>query len=320
MPLNAHRADIRSLAGTLPIMMWQADKDLRRTFLNAEWLKFRGRALERESGDGWFSGVHPEDLERLSGIFQGAGEAPFEFIYRIQRSDGEYRHVLDRATPVHDEDGSLSGYVGVSVDVTEAIAMQSAALESARHDLAELNRLLPVCTRCKRIRDDDAYWLRLEEFISAHTPASPSASEGCPDCGGRQSDPPKADSHGPTVLVVDDEPGIRALISEVLTNAGYQPIEAGNGKQAIDVVRAHTHKISTLITDLCMPDFDGLELLMEVLREREPFGIVAISGADQGLYLGVARKLGATVTLGKPFTPAQLLDAVERACAVMPVG
>ena len=69
-----------------------------------------------------------------------------------------------------------------------------------------------------------------------------------------------------------------------------------------------------LITDIFMPDVEGLETIREIRRLRPDMPIIAISGVDfeGGDYLGVARKFGAVATLKKPFLPADLLELVSR--------
>jgi PAS domain S-box-containing protein len=90
-------------------------------FFNQGWLKFTGRSMEQELGEGWASGVHPEDLERCLGIYSGAFDArvDFEMEYRLRRFDGEYRWIIDYGVPRFESNGTFCGYIGSCVDITE---------------------------------------------------------------------------------------------------------------------------------------------------------------------------------------------------------
>lgn len=112
------------------------------------------------------------------------------------------------------------------------------------------------------------------------------------------------------VLVIDDEPGIRLMICRALEGAGHEVVTFENGGGAIDHVA--TEAADLLITDIFMPDVEGLETIREIRRLQPKLPIIAISGVDfeGGDYLGVARKFGAAATLQKPFWPADLLDLI----------
>jgi two-component system chemotaxis response regulator CheY len=114
------------------------------------------------------------------------------------------------------------------------------------------------------------------------------------------------------VLVIDDEPGIRAIMCSALEAAGYEVVGFAEGGGAIEHVREESADL--LITDIFMPEVEGLETIREIRRLRPDMPIIAISGIDlEGAdYLGFARKFGAVATLRKPFWPTDLLDLVSR--------
>jgi two-component system, chemotaxis family, chemotaxis protein CheY len=114
------------------------------------------------------------------------------------------------------------------------------------------------------------------------------------------------------VLVIDDEPGVRGVMCRVLEAVGHDVVDFGNGGGAIEHVRQQPADL--LITDLFMPDVEGIETIREIHRLRPDLPIIAVSGIDfeGGDYLNVARKFGAVATLKKPFSPADLLDLVSR--------
>jgi CheY-like chemotaxis protein len=113
------------------------------------------------------------------------------------------------------------------------------------------------------------------------------------------------------VLVIDDESGIRSIMCRALEAAGHEAVAFPDGSRAIEHVRHEPADL--LITDIFMPDVEGLETIREIRRLRPDIPIIAISGVDfeGGNYLAVARKFGAVATLRKPFWPADLLELVS---------
>lgn len=129
----------RNFADVVPLMLWRSDHRGRAIHHNECWLGFTGRALEDELGDGWRSGLHPEDFARHAGIVAAAFEArePFTVEFRLRRHDGVYRWLLDTARPLI-EDGRFQGYLGSCFDITD----RKHAEEHIEHALAEKEALL----------------------------------------------------------------------------------------------------------------------------------------------------------------------------------
>ena len=115
------------------------------------------------------------------------------------------------------------------------------------------------------------------------------------------------------ILIVDDDPPIRRFISSVLRTAGHAVTEADDGLNAIELLRTETFDL--MITDIVMPERDGLEMLMNLRRQKNTMPIIAMTGMPENssLFLKVAKQLGASCTLTKPFTAQQLLDMVSGA-------
>jgi len=119
--LRESEARFRAMANTAPVMIWVSGPDRLCTFFNKGWLDFTGRSLEQELGTGWAESVHREDFDRCLDVYVNSFNArqPFTMEYRLRRSDGEYRRVLDTGTPRFAPDGEFLGYIGSCIDITE---------------------------------------------------------------------------------------------------------------------------------------------------------------------------------------------------------
>ncbi len=113
------------------------------------------------------------------------------------------------------------------------------------------------------------------------------------------------------ILVADDDPAARECLCRSLAQAGYKVTAAANGRQALELFSCQPFDL--VITDILMPDCDGLEVLRHIRQVRPQVPVVAISGADDELFRQDAAGLGATFVLPKPFTAAELHAAVRRA-------
>src|SRR5882724_1457437 len=119
--LRESEARFRTVADSAPVLIWMSGPDKLCTFFNKGWLDFTGRKLEQELGNGWADGVHWEDFDRCHDIYGNSFDAhqPFTMEYRLRRSDGEYRWVLDSGTPRFAPNGAFLGYIGSCIDITE---------------------------------------------------------------------------------------------------------------------------------------------------------------------------------------------------------
>ncbi len=118
---------------------------------------------------------------------------------------------------------------------------------------------------------------------------------------------------GLTVLLADDSPELRTMLTDWLRRAGHTVIGAASGGEAAAVLR-RTH-VDVVITDVVMPDGDGIELIRSFRGGQPGLRFIAISGGGQGVgtldCLALARDAGADLCLRKPFTPAELLAALR---------
>jgi DNA-binding NtrC family response regulator len=119
-----------------------------------------------------------------------------------------------------------------------------------------------------------------------------------------------------TILVIDDEPAVRRSLRRILELDGHQVIEAEDGRAALQAEEAHA--VDLIITDVFMPEMDGIEFLIMHQERRPGIPIIAISGggfADKDFVLTDAGMIGATETLSKPLEVDQVRAAVARALA-----
>jgi CheY-like chemotaxis protein len=114
------------------------------------------------------------------------------------------------------------------------------------------------------------------------------------------------------VLVVEDRPDILELMLLSLEGAGFEVEAALNGREALEVQQRRA--VDVVITDIFMPEMDGIETIDRIRAEYPDTRIIAMScGADDKQdYLKVARQIGADATLAKPFATADLLQLVWR--------
>jgi PAS domain S-box-containing protein len=124
----------RAIADAAPVMIWVSGVDALCTFFSRRWLEFTGRSMEDELGNGWAASVHADDLDRCLATYTSSFEARrrFEMDYRLRRSDGEYRWVLDYGAPRFSPDGAFSGYIGSCIDITDLKQNQERMLASQK--------------------------------------------------------------------------------------------------------------------------------------------------------------------------------------------
>ncbi len=113
-----------------------------------------------------------------------------------------------------------------------------------------------------------------------------------------------------SILIVDDDAEVRHVLRAILESAGYQVAEADNGRLALSECKRQHYDL--MITDLVMPDQEGIETIKLARKTYPDLKIIAISGAFGGEYLRIAQLLGADVALPKPLKMDALLDAVRR--------
>jgi PAS domain S-box-containing protein len=113
-----------------------------------------------------------------------------------------------------------------------------------------------------------------------------------------------------TILMVDDEPAIRNILRAILTEAGYSVMEAENGREAMQLIKSST--VDLIITDLVMPEQEGIETIQALRQKHANLKIIAISGQFAGPMLHAAEILGAHASLTKPIEPNLLRQTIAR--------
>ena len=115
------------------------------------------------------------------------------------------------------------------------------------------------------------------------------------------------------VLVIDDDPGFRRMIRMILARMHHDVVEAKDGNEG--VARFTADRPDLVISDIVMPDKEGIETILEIRAMAPDAKIIAMSGGGVSVgtgYLAAALKLGANLILAKPFRPAELTAMVEQ--------
>ena len=120
------------------------------------------------------------------------------------------------------------------------------------------------------------------------------------------------------ILIVEDTPLMRDSLVDVLSAAGHDVATAANGAEALEIV-ADGSAFDVIVTDIIMPEMDGIQTIIEIQSMQPGARIIAISGGSARMEktqgLDTARRLGAVAVLEKPFEVDTLLTAIESALA-----
>ncbi len=114
------------------------------------------------------------------------------------------------------------------------------------------------------------------------------------------------------ILVIDDDPSIREMLTEVLVDEGYSVDAASDGVEALRMIKSSQPQL--IVTDIIMPEQDGVGVMLQLSKEHPDIKIIAISGGGRispESYLYMAEKFGAIKTFTKPFDINDFVDAVK---------
>jgi len=119
------------------------------------------------------------------------------------------------------------------------------------------------------------------------------------------------------LLVIEDDELIRKYLRQALEDAGHEVDTATNGREGAAAFRRKPADL--IITDIFMPESDGLEVILQMKRDNPSVRIIAMSGGGARVgnfdFLSVAESFGAAATLKKPFSTHELFDAINKALA-----
>jgi CheY-like chemotaxis protein len=111
-----------------------------------------------------------------------------------------------------------------------------------------------------------------------------------------------------TVLLVDDDPGVRFALTEVLADRGYRVITAGSGAQALDLLDG----VDVVVTDLSMPGMDGLELVAQIRARMPGLPVILLTAHGSENMVRIASSRGACGCLSKPFDIDEIAHVIEQ--------
>lgn len=142
-------ARFRQLADSAPVGILLMDADGGCSYANPSWLEITGLAPEGARGDGWWDAVHPDDRERVSNAWEELMRgSPLDLEFRYRRPGGELRSVHSQAAALHDDGGTVVGFMCVDVDVTEQLR-QRAAIDGFH------SRIRSLAARLEHLRDEE---------------------------------------------------------------------------------------------------------------------------------------------------------------------
>lgn len=121
------------------------------------------------------------------------------------------------------------------------------------------------------------------------------------------------------ILLIDDDEPLRRALALTLERSGYEVKPAGNGRIALDLIATWTPDL--VITDIIMPEMEGIQTILALRKTNPALPIIAMSGGGRlkaESHLGLAKRLGAKVVLSKPFLPSEFLEAVAQTLANQP--
>jgi DNA-binding response OmpR family regulator len=123
------------------------------------------------------------------------------------------------------------------------------------------------------------------------------------------------------ILLIEDDDSVRYMLGQTLTHFGHTVIEARNGKEGLELFQSASADL--VITDIVMPEKEGLEVLMALRKEQPPVKIIAMSGGGRGVaadYLRAAKLMGAAKVLTKPFSTDVLIAAINEVLSAGPAS
>ena len=254
----------RTLADTMPQMVWSTLPDGYHDYYNARWYEFTGTPEGSTDGEGWNGVFHPEDQERAWGVWRHSlttGD-PYQIEYRLRHFDGTYRWVLGRALPIRDADGQITRWFGTCTDIHEqklALHEREVISQELSHRIknifAVISGLISFAARSRPdfapiaadLRQRITALGRAHDFVRPHSPASrPSAQQdSLHGLLGELFEPYRRSDRQPLTIVgdeiaIDDRSAtpLALLFHELATNATkYGALSTDEGEVEVAIAR-----------------------------------------------------------------------------------
>ncbi len=181
---------LRELVESINDWIWEVDSEGKYTYASPKVKDILGYEPEDMLGNTPFSFMPPEETEKIKIIFHEkvAGREPFENLENINfHKNGSLVPLETSGTPIFDAEGNLTGYRGVDRDITERKKTEDekeeliTELKEALDEIKTLRGIIPICSFCKQIRDDEGFWKNIEAYIRDHSEAEFSHAI-CPEC------------------------------------------------------------------------------------------------------------------------------------------
>ena len=115
----------------------------------------------------------------------------------------------------------------------------------------------------------------------------------------------------PCIVIIDDDEDLRPMLRRALEKSGFEALSAADGWEGLELIR--TNPVDLVVTDLIMPEMEGIELILQLRQSHPGLKIIAMSGGGRmmpGNYLAAAKACGAVEILEKPFTLQEFLERV----------
>ena len=182
--LRESEQTFHSFADSSMALIWASGLDKLCFYFNRGWLEFTGRTFDEEFGNGWVSGVHPDDLDRCVRIYNDCFDKrqAFSMDYRLRFRDGTYRWICDNGTPRFDASGNFCGYIGHCLDIHDRVESEnelrtlSAVVEQSPESIIITDRnaiiqyVNPACETSSGYSSDELIGQNPRIFNSGLTP------------------------------------------------------------------------------------------------------------------------------------------------------
>ncbi|QNE33554.1 PAS domain-containing protein [Sphingomonas sp. NBWT7] len=298
----------RTLADTMPQMVWSTLPDGYHDYYNARWYDFTGAPAGTTDGKGWNDMFHPEDRERAWQVWRdclATGE-PYQIEYRLRHFDGTYRWVLGRALPIRDDAGTIQRWFGTCTDIHEQkLTLEEREIISQelshriKNIFAVMGGLIQLAARTHPeiaslagdLRQRLAALGRAHDFVRPHSPNSrPSAQQDSLRGLLEQLFAPYEAHPGERLTIsgvdldIDDRAAtpLALLFHELATNASkYGALSNADGRVTIDIAR----------------DGDNVRITWHEQGGPAVTGDDALGGfGSQLIELSAVRQMGGSVT------------------------